>query len=187
LNPISFAFTNYVDRNKLLVLADSDIKSLAQLDCKKVAVIANSTQYDELIKYQAENNVNFHLRLITDNSVGLDLVKSGKVTGWYGQEILLESILADSKHPTQYAFVEDSVVYEPMALMMRKENQIFAGLVNQAMLSLFEDGTIDIIYNKWFRTKIPPNNINLNIPLNDETKYDFENPNSLPKELYSLY
>ena len=185
--PISFSFTDFVDQSALLVLDDSDINSLAQLDCKKVAVWPNTTQYDELIKYQEENSAVFHLRLVTDNSVGLALLKAKKVKAWYGQVSLLKSIVASSNHPSEYAIVGYSDSYEPLALMMRKENQILNGLVNKALLSIFENGIIDKIYKKWFLSEIPPDHINLNIHLNNETRYVWENPNTLPQELYPLY
>ena len=127
----------------LAVLPDSGITTYSQLDCKKIAVSANTAQYNELIAYQKAKNIKFHLRLFTDNSEAVDWLSRGKVKANYSQKFLLNLIIASSPDPVRFTFVNVDAINEPMALMMRKKNALFQGLVNQALLKLFEKNVID--------------------------------------------
>ena len=56
-------------------------------------------------------------------------------------------------------------------------------LVNSAVAQLvadddLESGEMEKLYSKWFMSPIPPKGININYPLNAETKEAFANPSS---------
>ena len=51
---------------------------------------------------------------------------------------------------------------------------------------IFKSKSIYKIYNKWFLSPIPPNDINLNIEVSPENKFNRKNLNTLPAEVYPL-
>jgi hypothetical protein len=43
---------------------------------------------------------------------------------------------------------------------------------------MMKSGEMEKLYTKWFMSPIPPKNININYPMNAETKEAFANPSS---------
>ena len=48
-----------------------------------------------------------------------------------------------------------------------------------------KDGSLAKLYDKWFTQPIPPNNVNLNMPVSEGTKAAWANPNDKPMEAYA--
>jgi glutamate/aspartate transport system substrate-binding protein len=65
--------------------------------------------------------------------------------------------------------------------MVRRDDEGFRDAVNAALLNLYRSGEIVDIYNRWFITPVPPNGINMNMPISDELRDVFKNP-VLPAE-----
>jgi glutamate/aspartate transport system substrate-binding protein len=58
--------------------------------------------------------------------------------------------------------------------MMRRDEPQFEGLVNRALIDLFQSGQIRRIYARWFNTG------DLTVPLNPYLKEAFAAPNTHP-------
>jgi glutamate/aspartate transport system substrate-binding protein len=43
---------------------------------------------------------------------------------------------------------------------------------------MMKSGEMDKLYNKWFMSPIPPKGININYPINADTRDAFANPSS---------
>ena len=62
-------------------------------------------------------------------------------------------------------------------MMFRKGDSAFKAIVDQAITSAETSGTTTKLYQKWFMSPIPPRGLNLNLPINDDMRALFKNPN----------
>ena len=53
-------------------------------------------------------------------------------------------------------------------------------VVDAALAEAEKNGTAETLYKKWFMSPIPPKGLNLELPLSDDMKQLFQNPNDKP-------
>ena len=66
---------------------------------------------------------------------------------------------------------------ETLACMMRKDDPQFKRVVDRTIAALQTSGQAEKMYNKWFMSPIPPDGVNLNLPMSAEMKALFAKPN----------
>jgi glutamate/aspartate transport system substrate-binding protein len=91
-------------------------------------------------------------------------------------DILLYSLVANSKAPGDYVISADALSIEPYGAMLRRDDPGFKKIVDDATAKLYKSGEIEAIYKKWFLSPIPPKGVNLNVPESAALKKVFANP-----------
>ena len=71
---------------------------------------------------------------------------------------------------------KDLLTIEPLAIMMRKDDPSFKQLVDAEITRVIVKGEISRLYRKWFESPIPPNQVNLKLPMNYLLWDFFRNP-----------
>jgi glutamate/aspartate transport system substrate-binding protein len=64
--------------------------------------------------------------------------------------------------------------------MLKKDDAEFKAVVDGALADAEKNGTAESLYKKWFQSPIPPKGLNLDLPLSDDMKELFQNPNDKP-------
>ena len=64
--------------------------------------------------------------------------------------------------------------------MLRKDDPKFQALVNKVIGDMMKSGQFERLYNKWFTQPIPPNNINVNMPMSPELKQNLKDLSDKP-------
>jgi len=62
--------------------------------------------------------------------------------------------------------------------MLRNDDPAFKQLVDETVSGLMQSGEMEKLYQRWFMSPIAPKGININYPLNAETRDAFANPSS---------
>jgi glutamate/aspartate transport system substrate-binding protein len=91
-------------------------------------------------------------------------------------DILLYSLVANSKAPADYVISAEALSLEPYGAMLRRDDPGFKKVVDAATANLYKSGQINALYQKWFLSPIPPKGVNLNVPMSDQLKKVFANP-----------
>jgi glutamate/aspartate transport system substrate-binding protein len=78
--------------------------------------------------------------------------------------------MGNSKNPSEWEVVGDSLQVEPYACMLRKDDPKFQELVNGVISGMMKSGEFEKLYTKWFMSPIPPKNQNLNLPMSKELR-----------------
>jgi glutamate/aspartate transport system substrate-binding protein len=104
------------------------------------------------------------------------MVETGRAVAFVKDDILLYSLVAQSRTPADYAISPDALSIEPYGIMLRKDDAAFKKVVDGAMASLYKSGQLAPIYEKWFLKPVPPRGINLNVPMSDQFKKVVANP-----------
>jgi glutamate/aspartate transport system substrate-binding protein len=91
-------------------------------------------------------------------------------------DILLYSLAAQSRNPSEYEISAIALSVEPYGIMLRKDDPAFQKIVDASTANTYKSGAINAIYEKWFLKPVPPKGINLNVPMSAPLKKAFASP-----------
>jgi glutamate/aspartate transport system substrate-binding protein len=163
---------------RTLVRADSGIKSIADLQGKTVATTTGTTSLRLLREADKGRNLEITNLAGKDHTDSFLLVETGRAQAFVLDDILLAGQIANARVPKDYAIVGESLRTENMALMFRKDDPQLKSLVDRVVGGMMKSGEMEKLYNRWYMSPIPPKNINIDYPLNAETRDAFANPTS---------
>lgn len=174
---VAFGVTTFVSPVRMVVKADSGIKTLDDLNGKAVATTTGTTS-DRYIK-QNEKGHNIDVKNVygKDHAESFLMVETGRASAFVMDEVLLAGFVANAKNPKDFAIVGPALSTEPYGIMLRKDDPQFKALVDKTLSGLMKSGEINKIYAKWFTSAIPPKNVNLNLPMNAQLQEAIKNPN----------
>jgi len=113
------------------------------------------------------------------------MLKTDRAVAFVMDDNLLAGLIVTSKNPADYAIVGETLNIEPIAIMIRKDDPQFQGLVNTVIRDLAKAGELDKLYARWFMSPIPPKGANLNFPMSDKLKELIKNPSDAPAEAFN--
>ena len=174
---VAFGVTTFVSPVRMVVRADSGVKTLDDLNGKAVATTTGTTS-DRYIK-QNEKGHNIDVKNVygKDHAESFLMVETGRASAFVMDEVLLAGFVANAKNPKDFAIVGPALSTEPYGIMLRKDDPQFKALVDKTLSGLMKSGEINKIYAKWFTSAIPPKNVNLNLPMNAQLQEAIKHPN----------
>jgi ABC-type amino acid transport substrate-binding protein len=167
---VAFAINHFYTGTRLLVKKNSGIKNYPDLKGKTIATTAGTTNLQVLRKFNQDKSLDMNILTAKDHDESKLLVDSGRAVAFGMDDILLFGLKANDKSPNDWDVVGDSLQVEPYACMLRKDDPQFKQLVDRVIGNMMKDGTFEKMYSKWFTSPIPPNNMNLNLPMAPELK-----------------
>src|SRR5712692_7900991 len=171
-----FTITHFVTANRWVAKKSSNIKSLADLKGKTIVSTAGTTNIKQMTEINAAQNLGMNIISANGHPEAFQMVETGRAAAFVMDDILLYSLAAQSRNPSDYAISTEATSVEPYGIMLRKDEAVFKKVVNAAMTNIYKSGQINPIYEKWFLKPIPPKGINLNIPMSDQFKKVVANP-----------
>jgi ABC-type amino acid transport substrate-binding protein len=167
---VAFAINYFYTGTRLLVKANSPIKSVADLKGRKVVVTTGTTNFQVMRKLNADRGLNFELMGAKDHAESALMVQMDRADAFGMDDILLYGLRASAQNPAELAVVGEALQVEPYAIMLRKDDPAFKKLVDDTLAGLMKSGEFEALYAKWFLSPIPPRGINLNAPMSQELK-----------------
>lgn len=173
---VAFSVTPYITSIRMLVKADSGIKSLSDLDGKPVVTTTGTTSDRYIKQHEKGQNLNVKNVYGKDHADSFLMVSTGRASAFVMDDVLLAGLIANSKNPKEFAIVGETLSVEPYGVMMRKDDPQLKAVVDRVIVGMMKSGELDKLYTKWFMSPIPPKNINLNLPMSPELKAAIKNP-----------
>lgn len=177
---VAFAVNHFYTGTRLLAKKSSRIVNYADLAGKTVSSTTGTTNAQVMRKYNADNGLNMQLVLAKDHSDAMLLVDADRAVAFAMDDILLFGLMATAKSPADWEVVGDSLQVEPYACMLRKDDPRFKELVDGVIGGMMKSGEFDRLYTKWFTAPIPPNNINLRLPMALQLRENLKNLSDKP-------
>jgi len=165
---VDFAINYFYTGTRLLVKANSPIKTFADLKGRKVVSTTGTTNFQVMRRLNQEQNLGFELISAKDHADAALLVQSGRADAFAMDDILLYGLRAGAANPAELAVVGEAVQVEPYAIMVRKDDAAFKKLVDATLAGLMKSGEFETLYRKWFLSPIPPKGITLGAPMSRE-------------------
>lgn len=185
-NDVAFAITTFVEEVRMAVLQKSGITSIGQLNGKTVATTTGTTSVQTLRKHERGAGLNFNEVYGKDHSDSFLLLESGRADAFIMDATILAGNIARAKKPADFKIVGEVLSVEPIAIMVRKDDLDFKKMVDEQIKIVIKSGEINKMWNKWFMQPIPPTNTKVGMPVNENTKAAWANPNDKPMEDYAL-
>lgn len=182
---VSFANTTFVEEVRMAVKANSGIASIGDLKGKTVATTTGTTSVQTLRKNKRAENLDFKELYGKDHADSFLLVESGRADAFIMDGSLLAGLIARSKNPSDYKIVGEPLAIEPIAIMMRKDDDKLRKIVNDTIAQMHRSGELQKLYDKWFMQPTPPTGARLGLPMSDALKAALKNPNADPAEEYA--
>ncbi len=129
-----------------------------------------------MTEINAAQNLGMNIISANGHSEAFQMVETGRAVAFAMDDILLYSLVAQARTPSDYAISAEATSVEPYGIMVRKDDAAFKKVVDAAMVQTYKSGAINAIYGKWFQKPVPPKSINLNVPMSDQFKKVIANP-----------
>ena len=171
-----FTHTHFVTANRWVAKKSANIKALADLKGKTIVSTAGSTNIKQITEINAAQNLGMNIISANGHPEAFQMVETGRAVAFVMDDILLYSLVSQSRTPGDYAISPDALSVEPYGIMVRKDDAAYKKVVDAAVANLYKSGQINPIYEKWFLKPVPPKGINLNVPVGAALKKVFANP-----------
>jgi len=175
---VGFTITHFVTANRWAAKKASKANTLADLKGKTIVSTAGTTNIKQITEINGQQNLGMNIISANGHSEAFQMVETGRAVAFVMDDILLYSLVAQSRAPGDYTLSPEALSVEPYGIMLRKDDAAFKKVVDAAMTSLYKSGQINAIYEKWFLKPIPPKGINLNVPMSDQFRKVVANPTS---------
>lgn len=181
---VDFAMTTYVEEVRIATRANSGINGVKDLNGKTVVTTTGTTSVQTLRKDARANGLDFKEVMGKDHGDSFLILEAGRADAFVMDGSILAANIAKSKNPAEFKILDDVLSIEPIACMLPKGDTKLKKVVDDSIMRQVKDGSLEQLWNKWFMQPIPPNNVNLNMPLSQSTRDAWANPNNKPMEDY---
>ena len=172
---VAFTVPHYITKGRMLVKASSPIQQWEDLNGKTVVATRGSTNA-ELARKLNETGMTMNVVDANDLRSAFAMLADGRANAFAGDDILLSGMRATSKNPADYRVAGKTQLVSSYAIMLSKQDPEFKKLIDQTMTRLIVDGEVPKLYKKWFQQPIPPNGVNLEVPMSYLLRDSFNTP-----------
>jgi glutamate/aspartate transport system substrate-binding protein len=173
---VAFSLTTFVSEVKAMVRKDSGIERISDLDKKNVVTTAGTTSERLVKNTMAARKLSAFSKYGRDHRDSFMQVLKKDADAFVIDEALLSGLIANSSEGDSLKLLEENLGYEPYAITMRRDDPEFKAVVDNSLREMMKSGELEMLYNKWFMSPIPPNNANLRTPMSEELKAAIRNP-----------
>ena len=173
---VAFTITHFVTANRFVSKKAANLKSLDDLKGKTIVSTSGTTNIKPITELNGQKNLGMTILPAKDHAESFLMVETGRAVAFFMDDILLYSLVANSKNPSEWVISLDALSVEPYGIMLRRDDPSFKKVVDDAMTKVYKSGEINTIYAKWFLHPVPPKGINLNVPMSEVFKHVVAKP-----------
>lgn len=173
---VAFTIPHYIANGRMLVRTASGIQRLEDLRGKTVVSTRGSANGELVRQLSERGRLDISVVEASDHAEAFAMVASGKAQAFAMDDVLLAGLRANAKNPADYMIVGKNQQVVPYAIMLSKNDPASKRLIDEAMTRIIIDGEAERLYRKWFQQPIPPNNVNLGIPMSFLLRDSFRFP-----------
>lgn len=179
---VGFSNTFYVTTTSMMVAKGMNVKTLADLQGKRIGVTAGSTVEDRLREVMNASNWNMTIVPVRSNGQGMQYLLDGKVDALGNEHTLLSAALFRLPQADKFEVHVAAPYKEAYACLLPKGDTELKKLVDEVFAGMMQSGEMEALYKKWFNQPIQPFGKSLNVPLNEATQALYKAPNDTPLE-----
>jgi glutamate/aspartate transport system substrate-binding protein len=173
---VDFTTTIFIVGTRLLTKKGSGIKDFPDLKGKNVVTTAGTTSEKLIRALNDEKKMAMNIISAKDHGESWLTLESGRAVAFMMDDALLAGERAKARKQDDWVILGTPQSKEAYGCMLRKDDKEFKKLADEAIsAALKSDGEKE--FKKWFQSPIPPKSVNLNLPLSDDMKELFKNPN----------
>ncbi len=149
-----FSLIFFFSETTFLVAKDSGIKTLSDLNGKRIGAARGSTNLQAIEKLvKAGKFKPANILVVETHPQGMLALKSGKIDVYSTDRSLLEGLRMKDKNPDKWTTVDFAIAYEPYAYIVRENDSDFRDFVNNTIVWSIKTGKFFELYEKWMGPK----------------------------------
>jgi glutamate/aspartate transport system substrate-binding protein len=173
---VAFSSTFFVAANRFVSRVAANLRSLDDLKGRTVVSTIGSTNLKQVTEINAERHLGLTILAAKDNFEAFRMLESDRAAAHFMDDILLYGSVANSATPADFVVSDDALSVEPYGILLPPDDPAFKKVADDALAAIYRSGEINKIYAKWFLSPIPPNGVNLNVPMSAALKRAIEKP-----------
>ncbi len=150
MKQVDFTPIHWVSAEQLLVLKDSGIHDLKDLNGKIVMVATGGTSEPTVQRLIKDDHLNIRVMHVADHPAALVALESHRADAYLSDNAAFYALIKSSHHPENLAVVGPELSYQPEALIIPKNNPTFAWIAGHTMSDMFKSGEAAKLVDKWF-------------------------------------
>lgn len=148
---VDFTLMTFITGSAVLSKKSSPIPNISELEGTKIAVLRGTTTEGVMRRLGEVNDVKLDLKLIASHDEGMQLLNSGKVSGYASDRaMLIGQVFRSENAQNQYEMTKYTLSFEPYGLMVPRGDTEFRLLADRALASIYRSARIRRIYHTWF-------------------------------------
>jgi glutamate/aspartate transport system substrate-binding protein len=149
LEEVDFSNFVFVESTAILVRRESGIRSFPEMNGKKIAAIADTTNEravaDQIRRRKLDAAT---LVAVKSREEGIAALESGAVDGYASDKLLL--VGAQKQRPAALALLDDELSVEPYAIALPRGDWAFRLAVNRALAQIYRRSAQYDVFTRWF-------------------------------------
>jgi glutamate/aspartate transport system substrate-binding protein len=174
---VAFSNTIFIVGTRLLTKKTSGVKDFPDLKGKNVVTTAGTTSERLIRSLNEDKKMGMNIISAKDHGEAFLTLQSGRAVAFMMDDALLAGEMAKARKQSDWHIVGTPQSQEAYGCMMRKDDPAFKKVVDDAIAKAMKSGEAEKLFKRWFQSPIPPKKISLNLPLSDDMKALFKNPN----------
>lgn len=146
---VDFSIPTFVDGAGLLVRG-SGVANITALAGQKIGVLSGTTTQDALQNTLTAAKISATVVTAPTYLDGLKMLDAGTITAFFGDRAILLDLIPQSSAPSQLAVADNYLTIEPYALALRRGDEDFRLVVDQALSRIYRSGRIADIFKSTF-------------------------------------
>jgi glutamate/aspartate transport system substrate-binding protein len=173
---VTFSSTYFVAANRFVSKVAAKLRTLDDLQGRTVVSTIGSTNLRQISELNEQRHLGLTIVAAKDNFEAFRMLETDRAVAVVMDDILLYSAVANSAAPADYVVSDDALSVEPYGILLPRDDAAFKKVADDALSAIYRSGEINRIYAKWFLNPIPPNNVNLNVPMSASLRRLIEHP-----------
>ncbi len=174
---VGFSYPHFATATQYVTRKADKIAKVEDLAGRSVAAASGTVNIEQLNALNREKQLNIGVMPTKGGNEAFDLVADGRASAFVWDGILLAALIAQAPDPSLFTLSTDTLSPpEPYGLLVRHGDEEFRSVVNAALKAVFTSPEIETLYQTWFMSPIPPDGMNLNLPMSPTLKAAFAEP-----------
>src|SRR2546427_7608885 len=127
---VSFTITHFVTANRFVSKKAANLKDLNDLKGKTVVSTSGTTNIKQITEVNGQKTLGITILPAKDHAEAFLMVETGRAAAFFMDDILLYSLVANSKNPSEWVISADALSVEPYGIMLRKDDPSFKKVVD---------------------------------------------------------
>ncbi len=173
-----FSSTLFITSIRLLTRKDSGIRDFSDLAGRRVVTTAGTTTEDMLRKLPFADSLT--LVSAADHADSFAILRAGRADAFAMDEVQLHNEAVRSGSSDWIITGAAPRAFQAYACMLKKGDTAFKRVIDAALTKAMHNGEAERLYARWFTRPIPPDGINLDMPLPAAMRALYTAPSDTP-------
>lgn len=173
---VAFTIPTFIATTRLLVRADSGIREIWDTEGRTVVTTRGTTAAAMLHDFNDNRLLGARILEAPDHAAAFARLAAGEADAFLMDDVLLASLRARAEAPERFVITGKTLSIEPLSIMLPKTDPEFKALIDATVKQMILSGDIVALYRRWFESPIPPDKLNLALPMHFLLKDSFRAP-----------